>query len=184
MVVIIGLGNPGKEYANTRHNVGFTVVDTLAKKLGVEFTRDRYLLSEYAVSGKVVLVKPLTYMNMVKDAVSLLIKKFNLTADNILVVHDDADLPIGKIKVKQGGSSAGHHGIESLDQILGSNYWRIRIGIGRDKNSRSLTRHVLSVFNEGENQLIKLVIDRTCEFLLGSISEQKLESLTLNVKES
>src|SRR3989344_8894627 len=119
MKLLVGLGNPGKEYENSRHNVGFKVVETLVKRN----SRGRFLtwsitskppLSWCKVSPEIIVVKPLTFMNLSGEAVSYLLKEYRIDCGSLWVVHDDLDIPVGSFKIKEGGGSAGHHGIESI----------------------------------------------------------------------
>jgi len=135
MKLIVGLGNPGRGYANNLHNLGFMCVNHFARTQGIRFdkkqAKSRIGIGEVA-GGKVVVARPQTYMNLSGQAVSRLIKKFNISLDNLLVIHDDLDLPLGKIRIRLGGGSAGHKGVESIISELGSqDFPRIRVGIGR-----------------------------------------------------
>ncbi|MFC2035495.1 aminoacyl-tRNA hydrolase [Chloroflexota bacterium] len=135
MKLIVGLGNPGRGYANSPHNLGFMCINHFAWRHGIPFDKKqekaRTGLGELAGS-KVVVARPDTYMNLSGQAVSRLVKKFNVDLDNLLVIHDDLDLPIGIIRIRQGGGSAGHKGVESIITELGSqDFPRLRVGIGR-----------------------------------------------------
>lgn len=140
MKAIIGLGNPGKEYEKTRHNVGFLVVDTLAKKLGVAFRSKRAIQADVAEAvmddKRVLLVKPQTFMNVSGKSIAGILAKYPVKSEELLVVYDDADLPFGDVRFKSSGSSAGHRGMEStLNQFPKSTpIARLRIGIGRPEN--------------------------------------------------
>jgi PTH1 family peptidyl-tRNA hydrolase len=164
---IIGLGNPGKEYAATRHSVGFVVVDKLADMLGTPaFGFEPKFKSEVIgtrvtdSSGKVeavLLVKPQTFMNDSGEAVGLLANfyKDRLTVKDLWVIHDDVDLELGRIKIQKGGSTAGHHGLESIAAIIGSDFVRFRFGIGRpEKNPRDVYDFVLGKFTADELGII------------------------------
>jgi PTH1 family peptidyl-tRNA hydrolase len=137
MKLIVGLGNPGGEYKDTRHNIGFMVVEKLAKELGSETVvweeKDRFK-SVIARIGEVLLVKPVIFMNNSGLAVSSIVHFYKLNPDDVWVVHDDIDLPLGKIRIRTGGGSAGHNGIESIIKELKSDaFVRFRMGIGRGK---------------------------------------------------
>jgi len=137
MKLIIGLGNPGGEYKDTRHNIGFMVVEKLAKELGKETAvweeKDKFK-SVIARAGDVVLVKPIIFMNNSGIAVAEIVRFYKLTPDDVWVIHDDIDLPLGKIRIRKGGSSAGHNGIESIIKELKSDaFTRFRLGVGRGK---------------------------------------------------
>jgi len=136
MYLIVGLGNPGREYENTRHNVGFMVVDILAKSAKAEFKHNRKCFADVTDIQiglhRVIVAKPQTYMNESGRSVIELMKWNNISPEHLFVIYDDMDLPVGEIRVKDKGSSAGHHGIESIFRHLqGHNFWRVRVGIGR-----------------------------------------------------
>src|SRR5437764_2736325 len=139
MKLIVGLGNPGAQYEQTRHNVGFRVVDTLASQHHWQWERrGRAMLSTGTVgTEKVILVKPLTYMNNSGEAVGELLRWYKLQPDNLLVIYDDLDLAIGRVQLKAGGSAAGHNGVSSIIHHLHTNMFpRLRVGIGRPANQR------------------------------------------------
>ena len=132
MVLIVGLGNIGEEYAKTRHNVGFMFVDMVQKEYGFPEFREKgnYFFSKLRVDGvDVVLMKPTTYMNNSGEAVLAFSSYNKVKPEDIVVVHDDLDLKAGKLKIKRGGGSGGHNGIKSVDKCIGAEYWRVRVGI-------------------------------------------------------
>ena len=144
MVIIVGLGNIGSRYSDTYHNVGFNVVDKLAKKLGVVFSKEKYkaMIGEGVYNGqKILLAKPTTFMNNRGEAVSLL-KQKNKEA-RIIIVVDDIDLPVGKIRYRESGSAGTHNGLRSITSFIGQDFERVRVGIGRDE-SKDLADFVLS----------------------------------------
>lgn len=175
MKLVVGLGNPGEKYEGTRHNIGFAVVDRLARELSVgpvvwdQSDKHKSFLFR---AGDVMLVKPLTYMNNVGISISSLVQFYKLDPSDIWVVHDDIDLPLGKIRIRTGGASAGHHGIESLLEHLRTDaFTRFRLGIGRGKEStgkqadknlhhRSVISFVLSRFGRGEAGEMKHLVKR------------------------
>lgn len=169
-LMIVGLGNPGPEYDGTRHNVGFQVVDEIAKankvKLATFKVHARYTTWER--EGKaVLLVKPMTFMNRSGQAVGALARQYNIAPENILVVADDLDLPIGQTKMKPKGGSGGHNGHKSVAAALGSDaYPRIKIGIGK---AGETVDHVLSKFSREEKPVIEKCVERavrTCELFV------------------
>lgn len=163
MWLIVGLGNPGKKYEKTRHNIGFLVVDALADNCGIEFKeKEHYRIASGSMGNdKVILLEPLTFMNRSGSAVRHIRDKKMLEHDHIIVVHDDLDLEPGKIKIRRKGSSGGHKGIESIIQFLGSNeFIRVKIGIGRDI-SMLTEEYVLSKFRKDELPVIKDSIEKT-----------------------
>lgn len=179
MKIIVGLGNPGKEYENTRHNIGFMVVDKLAGALGGVFEADKYIDGSKAVikNTGTVLFKPNTFMNKSGEAIVKAALKYDLAPEDLWVIHDDADLEFGQVKVKIGGTSGGHNGIESIDKLLGPDYYRIRVGIGRDANFKELADYVLAPFNTEEREELPLIIDEVTSYLVKSL---KTELITEN----
>jgi PTH1 family peptidyl-tRNA hydrolase len=183
MKLIVGLGNPGRGYANNRHNVGFVCLNHFARTQGIHFDKKqgRARIGTGEVAGsKVVVAKPQTYMNRSGQSVSLLVKKFNVGLDNLLIIHDDLDLPLGKIRIRQGGSAGGHKGAGSIITELGSqNFIRIRVGIGRPNKNEGFTEfsddeikaYVLSDFTSDEKQAITQVIPRVSEAILCLLTE-------------
>jgi PTH1 family peptidyl-tRNA hydrolase len=178
MKLIVGLGNPGRGYANNRHNIGFVCLNHFAKMQGIRFDkkqgRARIGLGEVAGS-KVVVARPQTYMNLSGQSVSLLVKKFTVSPNDLIVIHDDLDLSLGKIRIRQDGSSGGHKGIGSIITELGSpNFIRIRVGIGRPVKNEGITEfsedeiiaYVLSDFTSDENQAITQLIPIVSEAIL------------------
>lgn len=147
MYLIVGLGNPGKEYELTRHNLGFRVIDALAKELNVDVTRSNCnaLIGNGQVEvTKVILAKPQTFMNLSGDSVKELMNWYKIELDHLLLINDDLDLDPGKIRIKEKGNSAGHKGVESVINRIGtSNFVRIRIGIGRETLGGDNSKYVL-----------------------------------------
>ena len=153
--IIAGLGNFGKEYENTRHNAGFIAADALCKRLYVKADRQKYksLVTEARISGaRVLIMKPLTYMNDSGRAVRPFMDYFDVDIDELVVVYDDMDMPVGRIRLRQKGSAGGHNGIKSLIQHIGTQEFnRIRVGVGRPPANMSVVQHVLSPFPEEEH---------------------------------
>lgn len=164
--LVAGLGNPGAQYAQTRHNAGFLAVERFGEGFGAAWKEDRKFRSRVASvqigANKVFLCEPLTYMNRSGEAVSPLAGYYKIPAGRVLVVVDDADLPFGQIRLRASGSSGGHHGLESIEKHLGSREFpRLRVGIGRtDRELREITGHVLGKFSPEESALLKKVLDR------------------------
>ncbi|WP_395463255.1 aminoacyl-tRNA hydrolase [Wolbachia endosymbiont of Cantharis cryptica] len=154
MYLIVGLGNPGGQYELTYHNVGFIVVDAICKYWGFQsFSKKAdYLVTSGIINdNKVILLKPYSFMNNSGVPVAKIRNFYKFLLDNILVIHDDADLELGRIKIKKGGGSAGHNGLKSIDSSIGNNYWRLRFGVGRPEDQRSLADYVLSKFENFDN---------------------------------
>jgi len=181
--IIAGLGNPGAQYARTRHNVGFMAVEELAKRWKAAWTKESKFsarVSRVDRSGKkVLLAEPQTYMNDSGQAVQPLTSFYRVDRKNLLVVVDDADLPFGTIRMRPEGSSGGHHGLESIEQHLGSNeFARLRIGIGRtDPAVREITGHVLSQFRKDEAELLGKVLTRACDQVECWLAEDTLSAM-------
>ncbi len=150
MKIIAGLGNPGPEYVQTKHNVGFMIVDALAAALGAEWRQGKFeaLVAETRIgSEKVVLVKPLTYMNESGRAIGPLMSWYKLTPEDLIVCHDDMDIPAGTIRIRKKGSAGGHNGIKSILAHVGDEHFaRVRLGIGRPLPGWSVVKHVLAPF--------------------------------------
>jgi len=164
MKIFIGLGNPGAEYSITKHNVGFMLADRLAEELGAETWRNNFnaLYAETFLDGeKILLVKPQTFMNLSGEAVGAIKNFYKVAPENLIVAHDDMDLPVGKIRLRPKGSGGGHHGIESIIQHLGGeqNFPRVRIGIGRPAQGWSVNSHVLSPFTQDDAKKISQAIE-------------------------
>ncbi len=183
MKLIVGLGNPGRKYEKSRHNVGFMCLNHFARTHSIRFDKKQgkaRIGSGEVAGSKVVVAKPQTYMNLSGQAVSLLVRRFNTSLDNLLVIHDDLDLPLGKIRIRQGGGSAGHKGVKSITTEVGSqNFPRLRVGIGRPtvvEGSTEITEadivaYVLSDFTPEEKQTITQVIPSVSEAILCLLTE-------------
>jgi PTH1 family peptidyl-tRNA hydrolase len=157
MKLIFGLGNPGKEYENTRHNVGFILLDKYAADKGLKWLKQDKFKAETAREGDTLLVKPQTFMNNSGDCVSLATNFYKAKPEDVLVVHDEVDLEFGRTKKQLGGGSAGHHGVENIVEKLGTDaFWRFRVGIGRPGNTQfDVMDWVLSDFSDQELEIIK-----------------------------
>jgi len=161
-ILIVGLGNPGAEYALTRHNVGFMAVDSLAG-VGVKWKKEKNALTtRIEIDGyNVILAKPQTFMNNSGDSVAPLMAFYKIPLENLIVIHDDMDIKVGSMREKTGGGSAGHNGIKSIDAAIGSEYKRIRIGIGHPRDFDSPidpSDWVLGKFDSEQIEQIKSVI--------------------------
>jgi len=153
MMLFVGLGNPNPNNINNRHNVGFLVIDAINQKFKLSKQKPKFkgLLTTGKIDEqKVFAIKPLTFMNSSGVCIKELIDYFKIDVKNVFVFHDDMDIDLGKVKVKFGGSNAGHNGIDSIDKNIGKNYSRVRIGIGRPKNNSTGADHVLDNFSKEE----------------------------------
>ena len=165
MKLIVGLGNPGYQYANTRHNVGFWFVDRfleLNKSSAINEIKCNSIINQYVKnSKKIILSKPQTFMNLSGNGILSIMNFYKINIEDVLVVHDELDLSIGKIKLKQGGGDNGHNGLKNITQIIGPNYWRLRCGIGRPIDNDNISNYVLSVPKKEEYNLIIGAIDKS-----------------------
>jgi PTH1 family peptidyl-tRNA hydrolase len=175
--LIVGLGNPGKKYEETRHNVGFMVIDRLSKVLKAKKYEECCFSHLYKVKLKgenLYLAKPMTFMNLSGIAVKNLITDLNILPEEMLVIHDDLDLPLGTTKLKFGGSSAGHKGLESIiKEINTKNFYRLRIGIGRPKEKKQVVNYVLSPFTSEQWPIIEESLNKAVECILKFLLENK-----------
>jgi len=183
MKLIVGLGNPGRGYSNNRHNIGFACLSYFARRAGIHFDKKQCQARTGTgeVGGsKVVLAKPQTYMNSSGRSVNQLVKKFNLNLSDPIIIHDDLDLPLGKIRIRHGGSSGGHKGVESIiTELENRDFIRIRVGIGQPtpvKNTAQIDEaeivdYVLSDFTPDEKQTVNLVIAKVSEAIVCFLTE-------------
>ena len=168
MLLLVGLGNPDPNNSNHRHNVGFFVIDAINKKFKLTKQKPKFkglLTTGNIDEQKVFAIKPLTFMNSSGICITELIEYFKINVKDVFVFHDDMDIDIGKVKVKFGGSSAGHNGIDSIDKNIGKNYSRVRIGIGRPKNNSTGEDHVLDNFSADEKQSVEEIINNIIKSL-------------------
>ena len=164
MKIFVGLGNPGAEYQNTKHNAGFMLADKFATNLNATDWHNKFnaLIAETIFADdKILIVKPQTFMNNSGTAVRQLADFYKVATENIIVAHDDMDLPVGKIRLRPKGSGGGHHGVESIIQHLSGemNFPRVRIGIGRPPENWTVISHVLSRFTESDLKIIHAVLE-------------------------
>jgi len=183
MKLIVGLGNPGREYTHNHHNIGFMCVNHLAKVHGIQLDKKQGQArtgSGNIAGNKVVLARPQTYMNLSGESVSRLAHKLKLSPEDLLVIHDDLDLPLGKIRLRRGGGSGGHKGINSIISCLGSqDFYRIRVGVGRpdtvtssaEDRETEIIDYVLSDFTPDEKKIITKVIPEVTEAILCLLNE-------------
>ncbi|MBI4621261.1 MAG: aminoacyl-tRNA hydrolase [Desulfobacterales bacterium] len=153
MKLVVGLGNPGEYYKLTRHNIGFLIVERLAQENNIEFSRKKFhsAIGEVSIlDQRIILAKPLTYMNLCGEAVKKMLNYFGIDPEALIVVHDDLDMEFGKIKIKEKGGHGGHNGVRSIISILGTNgFLRLKLGIGRPITNKTAKDYVLGSF-EGE----------------------------------
>ena len=173
--LIAGLGNPGRQYQASRHNIGFMLVTHLAKKLGIAFTRleSKALVTKTNYQNRsVILAKPQTYMNLSGQAVSSLVRFYKIQLDHLLVVYDDVDLPYGRIRIRPSGGSAGQKGMQSIISQLGTqDFPRMRLGIGRPPGSKGAASYVLRDFSGEDADFLPPILDQGVDAVLTFISE-------------
>ncbi|BCD61569.1 peptidyl-tRNA hydrolase, PTH1 family [Nitratiruptor sp. YY08-26] len=176
MHLIVGLGNPGSEYARTRHNVGFMVVDELIHRLEPVKINKASFKGELFRHKDIFLLKPLTFMNRSGESVAAVKNFYKIALDNIIVIHDDLDLGLGALRFKKGGSSGGHNGLKSLDSSIGQDYLRIRFGIGRPSSKEEVIKYVLSNFTSKELECIRPSLQKAADAAL-ALTKEDLDSV-------
>ncbi len=194
MKLLVGLGNPGSEYAKTRHNVGFMVLDRLIDRLDLAWRGHNRSVSQVAElnvhNQKIIAVKPETFMNLSGEAVRNLAEYYQIEPEDIWVVYDELDLPLGTIRVRQNGSSGGHNGIKSIIEHLKSdNFYHIRVGIGpalgpdgqAEQPRRDAAAYVLEAFMQTELPMLEKAVDKTIELVLNSLETGELDSHTIQI---
>jgi PTH1 family peptidyl-tRNA hydrolase len=180
--LIVGLGNPGRQYAGTRHNIGFLFIDHLAARLETVFSRVqlRSLVTDARYQGKrVLLAKPQTYMNESGVAVGALVKFFKVPLLYLVVAHDDVDLPFGTLRLRPGGGSAGQKGVESIQTRLGTqDFPRLRLGVGRPPGNKLAAAYVLQNFSRDEAEFLSPLLDRAAEAVLTFVTDGLERAMT------
>ena len=183
MWLVVGLGNPGREYERNRHNAGFLVADLLADRIGVKFGRHRRAVAEVAEgrlgvgvdAPQLALVKPMTYMNLSGGPVASLAQFYKVEPGNIVAVHDELDLPFGQVRCKVGGGEGGHNGLRSMSKSLSTkDYNRVRLGVGRPPGRQDPADYVLSDFSAAERKELGFLVDRAAD-MVESIITRGLE---------
>lgn len=172
MKLIVGLGNPGLKYNKTRHNAGFLLIDRLCEKLNVQLDKNK-CKSNYGIyrykNDKVIIAKPMTYMNLSGEAVKSLMKFYDVDVKDVIIIHDDLDLPLGKLRMRHSGSSGGQKGMGNIIDLLGTkDINRIRIGISNDKNIDTID-YVLTKFSKDEMRVLDDVIDKATDAIIYSL---------------
>jgi len=157
MKMIVGLGNPGEEYRNSRHNAGFILVDEVAEKLSLIWSYEKKFNAEICKNDKYVLVKPQTFMNDSGSAVSKALQFFKVNLEDLTVIHDDVDLSFEEVRFKKGSGTAGHHGVTDIVEKVGSlHFWRFRVGVGRPENNKfDVHGYVLGDFTDKEKEVLQ-----------------------------
>jgi len=159
--LLVGLGNPGREYSGNRHNVGFMAIDRIATDYRFKAPKKTFggeLAEGMIGDAKIFLLKPLTYMNLSGECLGKAARFYKIPLDKIIVIHDELDLPLGKLRVKKGGGNGGHNGLKSIDAHMGKDYWRMRFGIEHPGDKERVTGHVLSDFSRTEHKIIEPIL--------------------------
>lgn len=192
-ILIVGLGNPGSEYEKTRHNVGFHVIDHLAKKLECNLVIQKSCKSlvakhKFSATQSCILAKPLTFMNLSGQAVVALLKWYSLTTNTCIIVTDNVDLSVGSVRVKQKGSGGTHNGIRSVQNHLqsfpnGLDYIRVYVGVGRQRTNQNLARYVLGKWHSSEDEIYQLMFEKISEAIIKSIVNFKMFSQNIQFSE-
>lgn len=173
--LVVGLGNPGREFRANRHNVGFMAADRLAERLGTSFSRleSKALVAKADFNGnRLILAKPQTYMNLSGQAVASLVRFYKIPLENLIVVYDDVDLPFGALRLRPGGGSGGHKGMASIIERLGTqDFPRLRIGVDRPPGRMEAADYVLQDFNSNQVESLPFILDRAVEALLFYVSQ-------------
>ena len=185
MILIVGLGNPGSNYKDTRHNVGFIAVDILSDRYNFIWSHKSKFNADIATGecdlGKVVLCKPDTFMNLSGSAVQLIASFYKIPKEKIIVIHDDLDIKPGKIKYKLGGGPGGHNGLKSIDGVMGPDYHRIRVGIGRPEHrDYDISDYVLGKFSKEEELLLSETL-HTLKDNLKLLSDNEIEKFKASI---
>jgi len=185
MKLIVGLGNPGKKYALTRHNLGFLVLDEIARRLGASWSVHKKANAEVIETNhegeKLILAKPQTFMNLSGQSIGSLISTFNVEAEDVWIVHDDVDLPFGMLRVRHAGSAGGHNGIKSIIDTLGTqSFTRFRMGVSETPANIALEDWVLSKFTPTEQEALSGILGRAAEKILAT-TQSGTESVTENL---
>jgi len=161
MILLVGLGNPGAEYQANRHNIGFMVIDKLVDELkAVNITKSSFKGALYK-TPHFLLLKPFTYMNLSGESVHAVKSYFKI--EEVVVFHDELDIPLGSIRIKNAGSSGGHNGLKSIDLHIGTAYDRVRLGINRPEHKEDVTKHVLGNFSKEEILCVEKIVSRACD---------------------
>ncbi|MDR2723794.1 MAG: aminoacyl-tRNA hydrolase [Holosporaceae bacterium] len=182
--LLVGLGNPGPRYEKNRHNAGFRVINAIAKaNTAVSFKKVMGVAdvsSFHLDSIRLILAKPLTFMNLSGQAVRFLMDFYKISPERIYVFHDDIDLGLGCIKIKKGGGNGGHNGLKSIDSLAGNDYWRIRIGIGRPEEKSMVSSHVLGDFSADEEDILQKIYYKISDDIVLLFSDRKMLESKLN----
>lgn len=180
MLLLVGLGNPGKEYESTRHNVGFKVIDSILDSFSFSGPKRKFnglLWEGFIGSEKALLLKPMTFMNVSGRSLQEILRFYKFSLDDIYVFHDDLDIALGNVKVKKGGGNAGHNGLKDISSAIGNDYYRVRIGIGHPGSKDKVSSYVLHPFAKKELDIIDPVISSIVDNISSLIENQHSQFL-------
>lgn len=188
-IIIAGLGNPGKSYENTRHNIGFRIIDAIAEHFDFPVSSVKFssiITSKSYADHKITLIKPQTFMNLSGQAIAKIIHFYKIPLEDLIIIHDDLDLQFARIKMKIAGGSGGHNGIKSIDQHITQNYYRIRFGIGKPIHSGETSSYVLAKFTQEEEKIIDIMtkaIVNNFDYIIEKNLAQFMNIMTMESKE-
>jgi PTH1 family peptidyl-tRNA hydrolase len=175
-ILFIGLGNPGSQYVNNRHNIGFRAIEAISGRFASPLRKISPLAEScifHFEERKIVLAKPLTYMNLSGNAAKYLLDFYKIKSENTYVFHDDIDLDLGKVKIKQSEGSGGHNGIRSITSVIGANYMRVKIGVGRPENKYEVSSYVLGDFDDYEDAVVQKICEEISENMALLLNDNK-----------
>ena len=187
MKLVVGLGNPGEKYALTRHNIGFMAVDVMVSEFNSQTWQKKFnslIQSHLIKNSKVLFIKPLTYMNLSGLAVKLAMNFYRISSENIVVFHDDIDIPLGAVRLKKGGGHGGHNGLKSIIDKVGQDFIRVRIGVSRPE-TKDVSHYVLSEFSEPEMNLLNKSLSKCntgLSYILKGSTEDFHKFFQLNIR--
>ena len=171
MKLVVGLGNPGSQYEGTRHNIGFEVVDALVGSLHTSSISKTSFYGQLYKSSRGFFLKPHTFMNLSGKSVLAVKSFYKIATEDIIVIHDDIDLPFGAVRFKRGGGHGGHNGLKSIDAVIGKDYVRVRIGVGKPLEKSQVASYVLSSFDEEERRCLPQIVDYAAKATAALLSE-------------
>ena len=172
MILFVGLGNPGSQYENTRHNIGFKVIDNLVDDFGARDISKTSFEGKLYRSANSLFLKPTTFMNLSGKSLQTVKHFFKIELEDIIVIHDDIDLPFGAVRFKKGGGHGGHNGLKSIDSHITKEYIRVRVGVGKPEHKSQVSDYVLHDFNEDEKEVLKKLITHVSKACKDLISEE------------
>lgn len=181
MKLIVGLGNPGKKYENTRHNIGFDIVDELSKELGIDNFRSKFQgeIGEATLrEEKIMILKPQTFMNLSGNSVAEVVKFYKLNpAQDVFVIYDDLDLPLGKLRMRVKGSAGGHNGMKSIISHLGNEFIRLKFGIGKPRDGEEVVNFVLNKFAKAEEEMVDEMLKKSVKGIKSALTAKNIENV-------